>query len=552
MAGRSYGSGFSGWRGGRGSGAFTEFGGGFNSFSQFGSSKMRSSGGAFSSSGWGSAPRSQRRGGPSGGYGFGFRQDSFSMGGRGGHNGGQSKPPSLLSHRVSPWDSYQGSQDFKWQFGGGRRSNRRQIRKKPSRQEGQKKKRKQSESTTDEPDSKMGRTETDKADPEEEKDETSAACCESAEGNVTVLSVKEELALLKKKLQTKEKSDDGKTSTGTTDGAEIRPETMCAADQSEDSQQPGTSSAEAEAQSGPLSIEEELAQLKAKLQGKPVVPTKNEKKIRGFFEMSGVKITAKRISFACSVCKYRTFYSEEMTAHLESRFHKDIFKFLSNRLTKGNADFLQEYLNIKHKNMEKTVSQIKNHDAAICQLYKERDQTRDIGMEHFIKKVDAAHCAVCDMYIPMQYSLIQRHLRSHDHNYNRRVMMEESKKSALTVARSILNHKPVREKLDKYLKGENPFTAGAEDHDHDLDESLRVEASESDRVEDEQREKEEEEVEVEAEGGEALEEHEEHEEENPEGEELLEGDEEVLEGEEALEGEELLEGEEEEFEEADL
>lgn len=42
-------------------------------------------------------------------------------------------------------------------------------------------------------------------------------------------------------------------------------------------------------------------------------------------------------------------------------------------------------------------------------------------MEHFIKKVEAAHCAACDLFIPMQYGIIQKHLKSLDHNHNRRV-----------------------------------------------------------------------------------------------------------------------------------
>lgn len=45
--------------------------------------------------------------------------------------------------------------------------------------------------------------------------------------------------------------------------------------------------------------------------------------------------------FACSVCKFRSFYKEEMEAHLDSRFHKDHFKFLSGQLSKPTTDFLQ-------------------------------------------------------------------------------------------------------------------------------------------------------------------------------------------------------------------
>lgn len=45
--------------------------------------------------------------------------------------------------------------------------------------------------------------------------------------------------------------------------------------------------------------------------------------------------------FACSVCKFRSFYKEEMETHLDSRFHKDHFKFLSSQLSKPTTDFLQ-------------------------------------------------------------------------------------------------------------------------------------------------------------------------------------------------------------------
>lgn len=45
----------------------------------------------------------------------------------------------------------------------------------------------------------------------------------------------------------------------------------------------------------------------------------------------------------------------------------------------------------------------------------------ELGMEHFMRKVEAAHCAACDLFIPMQPHLIQKHMKSPDHNYNRKV-----------------------------------------------------------------------------------------------------------------------------------
>lgn len=43
----------------------------------------------------------------------------------------------------------------------------------------------------------------------------------------------------------------------------------------------------------------------------------------------------------CSLCKYRTFYEEEMASHLDSKFHKEHFKYIGTKLPKQTADFLQ-------------------------------------------------------------------------------------------------------------------------------------------------------------------------------------------------------------------
>ncbi|KAL6482437.1 hypothetical protein MHYP_G00105170 [Metynnis hypsauchen] len=509
-------------------------GGDFDSSPSFTSSKMWQARDAFSGSSWGAGQRSPHRGGAAGRYGFGGRQDSFSVGGGGGRKGGQDKLPSLLAHRVYPtsgaFQPQRGSQDYPDRhFGGGRRANRQRSRKKPlkvstsskvldlnhqtpphptlhsgilslrsgdqqvkSQQDGQKK-RKHSETAADEPDSKMAKTEpagdeTSEAGPAKQNDDTTetgatiTASETAAEGKGSALTVEEELAQLKEKLYKKQVPPSAKSDN---------------ADQTEKSKQAGSSATqdsnpEAEGQSNAMSIEEELSQLKAKLQVTQKSDEIKPKKRRGFFEMSGVKITARRISFVCSVCKFRSLYSEDMAAHLESKFHKDIFKFLASRLSKRTMDFLQEYLNVKHKNMEKTVSRIMNHSAAICQLYREQDLTQDIEMDHFMKKVEAAHCAACDLYFPMQYALIQKHLKSPDHNYNRKLMMEECKKSGLTVARSILNHKPVQQKLERYLKGENPFADDPDDQDPE--DSMVIEAPEANPTSEKPDVKQEEEV----------------------------------------------------------
>uniref|UniRef100_A0A3P8SMV3 A kinase (PRKA) anchor protein 8-like n=1 Tax=Amphiprion percula TaxID=161767 RepID=A0A3P8SMV3_AMPPE len=427
----------SGFGGGIGLGG----GGGFDSpSSSYGVAKMRQSmresfsgghGGGSGGGGWaGAGRRSPRRGGSAGGRGTGGgfgsrRSDPTPLGGglRGSGSGGQShrghspgggrgKLPSLLSNRMYPeTGGFQGSapgpHDFPGRhFGGGPRAGRQRGRKRPLNKQIKpmrdvQKKRKQTLSGTDEPESKMNKTESTGSEATQEQPEKNG--------------------------------DDSKPQT---DAAETKP--------TEDGDQ-----------TSPKQEDKKKPQGKqTPVQGQDKHP--KMRKRRGFLE---------RVMFACSVCKFRSFYKEEMETHLESRFHKDHFKFLSSQLSKPTTDFLQEYLQNKFKKTEQRVSQLENHSAAICQVYKEQDLTRELGMEHFMRKVEAAHCAACDLFIPMQPHLIQKHIKSPDHNYNRKGMMEQSKRASLSVARSILNHKLIGKKLESYLKGENPFTGNQDDQD---------------------------------------------------------------------------------------
>ncbi|NXN94833.1 AKP8L protein, partial [Rhinopomastus cyanomelas] len=206
---------------------------------------------------------------------------------------------------------------------------------------------------------------------------------------------------------------------------------------------------------GALSIQEEISQIKRKLQAGKKIPDRQKKRHRDRM--------VERIQFVCSLCKFRTFYEDEMSSHLESRFHKEHFKFVGTKLPQQTADFLQEYVANKTRKTEERRKAIDDINGVIQQIYRDQDLTQDIGMEHFIKKVEAAHCAACDLFIPMQFGIIQKHLKSLDHNHNRRAMMEQSKKSSLVVARSILNNKLISKKLERYLKGENPFTDDPEE-----------------------------------------------------------------------------------------
>ncbi|XP_054832243.1 A-kinase anchor protein 8-like isoform X3 [Eublepharis macularius] len=338
------------------------------------------------------------------------------MGGRG-H--GPNRPPSLFSHKLFPeYNMFQGMRGFSgnMRFGGGGMKQRMRrnwkmwdadFKKKRIKTEPASNKRKQANSS-DEPDSKAAKTDgSDNSDSDNE---------EGPEG---------------------EAAEKGSKAEGEGEGGE-------------DEERKGDS------EKGALTIQEEISQIKRKLQAGKKTQERQKKRYRD-------RMVESRIQFVCSLCKYRTFYEDEMTNHLESKFHKEHFKFVGTKLPQQTADFLQEYVANKTKKTEERRKAIEDINAVIQQIYKDQDLTQDIGMEHFVKKVEAAHCAACDLFIPMQYGIIQKHLKSPDHNHNRRAMMEQSKKSSLVVARSILNNKLISKKLERYLKGENPFTDDPEE-----------------------------------------------------------------------------------------
>nr|XP_043884488.1 A-kinase anchor protein 8-like [Solea senegalensis] len=446
-----------GQRGGSGFGGGMGLGGGGGGFdslsSSYGVAKMRQNmresfgsgqGGVSGGGGWaGAGRRSPRRGGSAGGRGAGggfgsHRSDPTPLGGgRGSGSGGQShrghspgggggrgKLPSLLSNRMYPESggfhqgSTQGPHDFPGRhFGGGPRAGRQRGRKRPLNkqvkpQRDVQKKRKQMLTAADEPESKINKTERAGSEVPQEQAEKNGDASEPKAAAEETTPTKEGEKAATK--QEQKKKTQGKQS--------------------------------------PVQSQDKHPKMR---------------KRRGFLE---------RMMFACSVCKFRSFYKDEMETHLESRFHKDHFKFLSGQLSKPTTDFLQEYLQNKFTKTDQRVSQLENHNAAICQVYKEQDLTRDLGMEHFMRKVEAAHCAACDLFIPMQLHLIQKHVKSPDHNYNRKAMMEQSKRASLSVARSILNHKLIGKKLESYLKGENPFVGNQDDQD--AEDSMLMDVSE--------------------------------------------------------------------------
>ncbi|XP_023572786.1 A-kinase anchor protein 8 [Octodon degus] len=184
---------------------------------------------------------------------------------------------------------------------------------------------------------------------------------------------------------------------------------------------------------------------------------------------------ADRIQFACSVCKFRSFEDEEIQKHLQSKFHKETLRFISTKLPDKTVEFLQEYIINRNKKIEKRRQELMEKESP----KPKPDPFKGIGQEHFFKKIEAAHCLACDMLIPAQHQLLQRHLHSMDHNHNRRLAAEQFKKTSLHVAKSVLNNRHIVKMLEKYLKGEDPFTNETVDPEVEGDDNLGEEKEET-------------------------------------------------------------------------
>ncbi|KAB1259658.1 A-kinase anchor protein 8-like [Camelus dromedarius] len=317
------------------------------------------------------------------------------MGARGQCMPGASRLPSLFSQNIIPEYSmfqgmrgggtFPGGSRFGFGFGNGMKQMRRTWKTWTTADFRTKKKKRKQCGSPDEPDSKATRTD----------------CSDNSDSD-------------------NDEGTEGEAAEGT-EGTEAVDKGFRAEGEDEDGKEEGKEEGKEDAEKGALSTQDESGQTKHKLQAGKKSQDKQKKRQRDRMVESLLFPSCDRIQFVCSLCKYRTFYEDEMASHLDSKFHKEHFKYVGTKLPKQTADFLQEYVTNKTKKTEELRKTVEDLDGLIQQIYRDQDLTQEIAMEHFVKKVEAAHCAACDLFIPMQFGIIQKHLKTMDHNRNRRV-----------------------------------------------------------------------------------------------------------------------------------
>ncbi|KAM4748267.1 uncharacterized protein WCC33_005716 [Rhinophrynus dorsalis] len=158
-------------------------------------------------------------------------------------------------------------------------------------------------------------------------------------------------------------------------------------------------------------------------------------------------------TFTCFVCSYKTEDEIEVQKHFKTSQHREIIKLLYSSLPKKRVDFIQEYLSSESKKVAKEREELKMNESS------KKDSFRGIGQEHFLHRIEAAHCFACNILIPDVPAMLRQHVKSKMHSQNRRAAHWDIKNKSVSKAKELLQFKSVKELLQKYMKGDNPFPA---------------------------------------------------------------------------------------------
>ncbi|XP_066449373.1 A-kinase anchor protein 8-like isoform X2 [Eleutherodactylus coqui] len=153
--------------------------------------------------------------------------------------------------------------------------------------------------------------------------------------------------------------------------------------------------------------------------------------------------------FSCSLCQYHTPDEEQIRKHFNGSEHKLIIKDLSYFFPRHKLDFLQEYfLYVK----EEMSMQQKNSDMPPI-----RDKFRGIGQEHYVHRIQAAHCRACEVLIPDIPELLAAHITSPAHEENCKATSRTIKSNSLAVAKNFFQDKKIWQMSEKYLQEQKPI-----------------------------------------------------------------------------------------------
>ncbi|XP_041126619.1 DBIRD complex subunit ZNF326-like [Polyodon spathula] len=220
---------------------------------------------------------------------------------------------------------------------------------------------------------------------------------------------------------------------------------------------------------------EEKRKLETKLEAK-------REKQRRRREKYNSKCGGQRVVYACSFCKFLTSDEKEMEDHLEGSYHQET---LENIRKDANLDevvirFLHESIVHKFKRNLKHKLRWLATDPQQTSVQTQKHVMEAVTEDDYMRRATMVHCIACDAYIPATKLSAQEHLKSTMHLTKKVEYKEQLKRERVLVATSLLNNPTVKERYQRFVKGENPFEItedGAQSNDAELNHPTDDQAS---------------------------------------------------------------------------
>ncbi|KAK6484575.1 DBIRD complex subunit ZNF326-like [Huso huso] len=212
--------------------------------------------------------------------------------------------------------------------------------------------------------------------------------------------------------------------------------------------------------------EEEKRKLETRLEAK-------RDKQRRRREKYNYKCGGQRVVYTCSFCKFLTSEEKEIEDHLEGSYHQES---LENIRKDANLDevvirFLHESIVHKFKRNLKHKLQWLATDPQQTPVQTQKQVMKDVTEDDYMRRATMVHCIACDTYIPATKLSAQDHLKSTIHLTKKVEYKEQLKRERVLMATSLLNNPTVKERYERFVKGENPFEItedGAQNNDAEL------------------------------------------------------------------------------------
>ncbi|XP_041073621.1 DBIRD complex subunit ZNF326-like [Polyodon spathula] len=204
--------------------------------------------------------------------------------------------------------------------------------------------------------------------------------------------------------------------------------------------------------------EEEKRKLETRLEAK-------RDKQRRRREKYNYKCGGQRVVYTCSFCKFLTSEEKEIEDHLEGSYHQES---LENIRKDANLDevvirFLHESIVHKFKRNLKHKLQWLAMDPQQTSVQTQKHVMEAVTEDDYMRRATMIHCIACDTYIPATKLSAQDHLKSTIHLTKKVEYKEQLKRERVLMATSLLNNPTVKERYERFVKGENPFEITEDD-----------------------------------------------------------------------------------------